>query len=60
MRKAKIIECLEAEEAAKVAPAASLMPLPQAQPGPSHLVAKPVLIPKTERQFTIDGEAVFL
>ena len=60
MRRAKIIERLEAEEAAKVVPAASLMPLPQPQPGPSHQVAKPVLMPKTQREFTIDGEAVFL
>ena len=58
MRRAKIIERLEAEEAAKahVEPA-SQPELPQ--PGPSHFT-KPVMIPKTHREFTIDGEAVFL
>ena len=59
MRKAKIIERLEAEEAAK-AQVAMTPHHPQPQPGPSHEVAKPVLMPKTQREFTIDGEAVFL
>ena len=62
MRKQKIIERLEAEEAAKAQVEVARTPpnTPQPQPGPSHQVAKPVLMPKTQREFTIDGEAVFL
>ena len=62
MRKAKMIEKLEQEEQAAAAAAATAQTQrapspPQASP---HAVSKPVLIPKNQREFTIDGEAVFL